>query len=138
MLDEESNMDIEKRVNELFHQLVEIRRDFHMYPEISENEHRTSDKICEYLNKWGIEYQKGVAETGVVAIVRGKKSGKTVAARADIDALPIIERSSFRTSLTSKNFLSNLIQVRLICFSGHPKAKYSIKSIQVVIKSVIL
>lgn len=87
-------MNIEKRVNELFHQLVEIRRDFHMYPEISENEHRTSDKICEYLNKWGIEYQKGVAETGVVAIVRGKKSGKTVAARADIDALPIIEKNN--------------------------------------------
>ena len=84
-------MDIEKRVNELFHQLVEIRRDFHMYPEISENEHRTCDKICEYLDKWDIEYQKGVAETGVVAIVRGKKEGKTVAARADIDALPVTE-----------------------------------------------
>lgn len=87
-------MNIEKRVNELFQQLVEIRRDFHMYPEISEKEYRTCDKICEYLNKWGIEYEKGVAGTGVVAIVRGKKNGKTVAARADIDALPIIEKNN--------------------------------------------
>lgn len=86
-------MDIEKRIDELFHELVEIRRDFHMHPELSENEHRTSDKICEYLSKWNIEYEKNIAETGVVAIIRGKKHGKTVGARADIDALPIIEQN---------------------------------------------
>ncbi|TCO71058.1 M20 metallopeptidase family protein [Marinisporobacter balticus] len=86
-------MDIQKRVNELFQALVEIRRDFHMYPELSENEHRTCDRICEYLDQWGIEYEKGIAQTGIVAIVKGKKDGKTVGARADIDALPIIEQN---------------------------------------------
>lgn len=86
-------MDIEKRVDELFHEFVEIRRDFHMYPELSENEYRTSNKICEYLSKWDIEYEKGIAKTGVVAIIRGKKQGKTVGARADIDALPIVEQN---------------------------------------------
>lgn len=84
-------MDIEKRIDEIFPELIEIRRDLHMYPEISENEYRTCNKICEYLEKWNIEHVKGVAETGVVAIIRGKKEGKTIGARADIDALPIEE-----------------------------------------------
>lgn len=84
-------MDIEKRIVEIFPELLEIRRDFHMYPEISENEYRTCNKICEYLKKWNIEHIKGVAETGVVAIIRGKKEGRTIGARADIDALPIQE-----------------------------------------------
>ncbi|MDU5081107.1 M20 family metallopeptidase [uncultured Tissierella sp.] len=84
-------MDIEKRVDDIFSQLIDIRRDFHMHPELSEQEYRTCDRICEYLNEWGIEHVKGVAETGVVAIIRGKKDGKTVGARADIDALPITE-----------------------------------------------
>lgn len=86
-------MDIEKRVGEIFDQLVEIRRDFHMYPELSQREYRTSEKICKYLSEWGIEHVKGIADTGVVAIIRGKKDGKTVAARADIDALPILEKN---------------------------------------------
>jgi amidohydrolase len=87
-------MNIEKRVDELFHELVDIRRDLHMHPDLSEKEERTSNKICEYLSKWGIEYEKGIAKTGVVAIIRGKKKGKTVGARADIDALPIIEQNN--------------------------------------------
>lgn len=65
-------MYIEKRTEEMFSELVEIRRDFHMHPEISEKEYRTQGKICEYLEDWGIEHIKGVAETGVLAIIRGK------------------------------------------------------------------
>lgn len=84
-------MDIKKRVDELFDELVEIRRDFHKYPELSEHEYRTRDRICQYLDSWGIQYEKGLADTGVMAIIRGKEGGKTVAARADIDALPITE-----------------------------------------------
>lgn len=88
-------MNIEKRAAELFSELVEIRRDFHMHPELSENEYRTSKKISQYLTNWGIEHQTNIADTGVVAIIRGKKDGKTdgktVGARADIDALPLTE-----------------------------------------------
>ncbi|HBB30134.1 MAG TPA: amidohydrolase [Clostridiales bacterium] len=86
-------MDIEKRINEIFSELVEIRRDFHANPELSEKEFRTSDKICEILKNLNIEYTKNIAETGIVGIIRGKKGGKTVAARADIDALPIVEKN---------------------------------------------
>lgn len=78
-------------------ELVKIRRDFHMNPEVGGLEHRTMNKICEYLDSWGIEYQKGVADTGVVAIVRGKnkKNEKSlcIGVRADIDALPIKEET---------------------------------------------
>jgi len=86
-------MDIEKRINEIFSELVEIRRDFHANPELSEKELRTSDKICEILKNLNIEYTKNIAETGIVGIIQGKKGGKTVAARADIDALPIVEKN---------------------------------------------
>lgn len=85
------NMDIKKRVNEIFQELVEIRREFHMHPELSEKEYETVERICNYLDKWGIEYERDIADTGVVAIIRGKEGGRTVAARADIDALPVVE-----------------------------------------------
>ncbi len=84
-------MDIRKRANEIYEDLVEIRREFHMYPELSEREYQTANRICKYLDQWGIEYKKGIADTGVVAIIRGKEGGRTVAARADIDALPVVE-----------------------------------------------
>ncbi|KUO72614.1 MAG: peptidase M20 [Clostridia bacterium BRH_c25] len=86
-------MDIKKRSEEIFEKLVAIRRDLHMNPELSGKEIRTSKKISEYLDIWGIEHIDGVADTGVIAIIRGKKEGRTVAARADIDALPITEAS---------------------------------------------
>lgn len=105
MFDKEKTMDIEKRVDELFEELVGIRRDFHMYPELSEQEHRTLEKICEYLEEWGIEYVKGVAETGVVATIRGKKQGKTIGTRADIDALPVVELNDLPFKSTNEGIM---------------------------------
>ena len=69
--------------------IVGIRRDFHMNPELSTEEFRTRDKVVEYLEDMGIEYETGIADTGIVGIIRGKQGGKTVALRADMDALPI-------------------------------------------------
>ena len=86
-------MDIDKRIDEIYDGLVEIRRDFHKNPELSQNEFRTQGKIREYLNKWGIENYI-CAETGVVGIIRGKNPGKTIGIRGDIDALPILEQNN--------------------------------------------
>lgn len=86
-------MDIEKRINEIFDELVKIRRDFHMHPELGMEEYRTSTKICEYLDAWNISYEKGIANTGIVGIIKGKQPGKTIALRADIDALPMKEEN---------------------------------------------
>lgn len=93
-------MDINKRIDEIFNELVEIRRDFHKNPELSQKEFRTQKKIREYLNEWGIENYDS-AETGLVGIIRGKNPGKTVAVRGDIDALPIHEKNN--TSYRSIN-----------------------------------
>ncbi len=89
-------MDIKKNVNNMYDQLVEIRRDFHKNPELSGKEIITGDKICEYLDSWGIEYERGYADTGIVGIIRGRKGpGKTIGVRADIDALPITEEADY-------------------------------------------
>ena len=84
--------EIQKRAEELFEELVEIRRDFHMHPEVSSKEVRTAKQIESYLTNWGIEHTR-VADTGVVGIIRGKRkgTGKVIGMRADIDALPIQE-----------------------------------------------
>jgi amidohydrolase len=81
--------------------LKEARREFHRYPEISGEEHQTMRRITKYLDAWGVEYRAPVAETGVMAILRGKQPGKTVALRADIDALPIQETND--VGYASKN-----------------------------------
>ena len=72
--------------------LVEVRRDLHMHPELSNREERTSRVVAERLRAIaGIEVRTGVARHGVVGVLRGGKPGPVVALRADMDALPIEE-----------------------------------------------
>lgn len=90
-------MKIETRIVELAKQLepyiIERRRDFHMYPEIKFEEFRTSQIVEEELKKLGYEVVRA-AGTGVIGILRGRsREGKTVALRADMDALPIQEEN---------------------------------------------
>ena len=71
---------------------VALRRHIHQNPELSFEEHETGKFVAAQLQKWGIQHQVGIAGTGVVALIEGKNPGKnTVALRADMDALPIIE-----------------------------------------------
>lgn len=79
---------IEKQTSEIFNDLIEIRRDFHKYPELAGSEKRTSKIIAEYLSNLGLEVKTGVAGYGVVGILKGGKEGKRIAWRADMDALP--------------------------------------------------
>jgi len=73
--------------------VIEWRRDFHEYPELSNREFETAKKIAAHLNSMGIETQTGVGKTGVVGILKGNNPGKTLALRADIDALPVTENN---------------------------------------------
>jgi amidohydrolase len=73
----------------LYSDLVKIRRDLHMYPELSFQEVNTPQKVADYLIDLGLEVRTGVGGRGVVGLLRGGKPGKTVALRADFDALPI-------------------------------------------------
>ncbi|OZV11137.1 peptidase M20 [Tissierella sp. P1] len=72
-------------------EVVEFRRDLHMYPELSFKEYRTTEKIKEKLVSLGIEIMDLGMETGVVGLLKGKEEGPTIALRGDIDALPIQE-----------------------------------------------
>ena len=75
-----------------FHQwLSETRRDFHMHPEISHQEKRTTQRIAEILKELGCEVQLFDDMTGAVGMIRGAQNGPTIGLRADIDALPIQE-----------------------------------------------
>ncbi|KEZ47393.1 peptidase M20 [Metabacillus indicus] len=72
-----------------YEEMVEIRRYLHMHPEVSFMEFKTAAYIAEYYQKLGIEPRTGVGGNGVVAMVKGGLPGKTIALRADFDALPI-------------------------------------------------
>jgi len=79
--------EVDKRLDAL----VTLRRDFHRHPELSFQERRTSEIIAERLHAAGLEVRTGMAKTGVVGVLRGDQPGRTVAWRADIDALPLTE-----------------------------------------------
>lgn len=85
--------EIFKRLEEIYPEMVEIRRDIHMYPELSFQEVRTPQLIADFHRKLGLEVQTGVGGRGVVAKLMGGMPGKTVALRADFDALPIEEQT---------------------------------------------
>jgi len=102
---------IEKKV-------IELRRHFHQNPELSNREFKTSDKIAEVLTELGIEFKRNIAKTGIVGIIKGKKPGKVVALRADIDGLPVIERNNLSFKSTKKTtFLGKNVGVMHAC--GH-------------------
>jgi amidohydrolase len=71
--------------------LVALRRDFHRHPELSHQERRTAEIIAERLHAARLDVRTGVGGTGVVGVLHGDRPGRTVAWRADIDALPLTE-----------------------------------------------
>ncbi len=78
-----------KKIENLFPEMVEIRRYMHQHPELSFQEVNTAKYIQSYYEKLGVEVRANVGGNGVVAKIYGAKPGKTVALRADFDALPI-------------------------------------------------
>lgn len=74
--------------------VIEWRRHFHQYPELSNRETKTGEYIASYMKSLGLEVQHPVAKTGVVAVLNTGKPGPVIALRADIDALPVTERNS--------------------------------------------
>src|SRR5688572_14898996 len=74
-------------------QVIEWRRHFHQYPELSNREVKTAEYIANQLTKLGLEVKTGVAHTGVVGILNTGKPGPVIGLRADMDALPVAERN---------------------------------------------
>ena len=86
-------MKIKEQVNALKDELIRLRRDFHMHPELGFEVWRTAKVVAEYLEDLGLEVKSGIAKTGVVGLLRGKGGGRTILLRADMDALPIPEEN---------------------------------------------
>jgi len=84
-------------------QVVEWRRWFHQYPELSNREFNTSARIAEILRGMGLEPQTGIAHTGVVAIIEGGLPGPLVAIRTDIDGLPVVEQTGLPFASTVRS-----------------------------------
>jgi len=82
------------QASEVESKVIEWRRHFHQYPELSNRETKTGEYIAAYMKSLGLEVQHPVAKTGVVAILRTGKPGPVIGLRADIDALPVTERNS--------------------------------------------
>ena len=98
--------------------VIEWRRDIHQNPELSNREFKTAEKIAAHLKSLGIEVQTGVAHTGVVGLLKGDQDGKVVALRADMDALPVVERNDLPFKSTVKTeYLGNEVGVMHAC--GH-------------------
>ena len=98
--------------------LIEWRRDIHQHPELGEQETRTAALVAEHLEKLGLEVQTEVGRTGVVGILRGGKPGRTVALRADMDALPVKEPAGLPFASRAKGIYHG-VEVDVMHACGH-------------------
>src|SRR5438105_10907982 len=82
-----------ERIRSYHRELTAVRRDIHAHPELAFQESRTSGLVADKLAGWGIEVHRGLAKTGIVGVIPGKKktSGRAIGLRADMDCLPIHE-----------------------------------------------
>ncbi|MCD6660506.1 MAG: M20 family metallopeptidase [Lentimicrobium sp.] len=93
---------VRNKAADLQQELVAVRRHLHMYPELSMQEEKTSAYIQSKLKEYGIPFTAGIAVHGVVGLIKGKNpEKKVIALRADMDALPILEKN--QTGYTSQN-----------------------------------
>jgi amidohydrolase len=85
--------------------LIEIRRDIHAHPELGFEEVRTAGVVARELTRLGISHQTGVGKTGVVGLIEGGRPGPVLAIRADMDALPIEEKSGLPFASTKPGLM---------------------------------
>ena len=98
---------VDQQAQEMEMKVIEWRRHFHQYPELSNREVKTAAIVADHLKKLGIEVQTGVAKTGVVGLLKTGKPGPVIALRADMDALPVTERNSLPYASKEKAVFSD-------------------------------
>ncbi|GGF19074.1 amidohydrolase [Halobacillus andaensis] len=92
---------IKEFITSIESEIIDIRRTLHKNPELANEEYETSSLVKEKLTDYGVKWEAGFAETGVLGIIEGERPGGTVALRADMDALPIQEANDH--DFTSEN-----------------------------------
>src|SRR5580765_1502614 len=95
--------DIDTATAKVLPQVIEWRRYIHQHPELSNREVNTSKFVADHLKQWNIEVRTGIAKTGVVGILKGGQPAPVIGLRADMDALPVTERTDvpFKSTVTA-------------------------------------
>ena len=114
----EQRPEVMAAAGELADEVVAWRRDFHAHPELSNREERTAKVVAQHLRALGLEPRTGIAHHGVTAVIEGGLPGPRIALRADMDALPVTERTglSFASTVTT-TFRGEAVGVMHAC--GH-------------------
>jgi amidohydrolase len=94
--------DVSALVDKVSPRAIEIRRDIHRNPELSNREVRTAQLVAKELRALGLEVTTGIAYHGVVGVLQGKGPGPVIAVRADMDALPVTETADLPFKSTAK------------------------------------
>ena len=111
-------VDLEKQIDPLMDRVIEWRHDIHKYPELSNREFRTAKKVEDHLLSLGIEVETKIAYTGVIGFIRGALPGPTIALRADMDALPVVEKTGLPFASTeTTEYLGQDVGIMHAC--GH-------------------
>ena len=109
---------VERAVAAQIPRVVAWRRDFHAHPELGFAEVRTAAVVAGHLRALGLEVRTEVGKTGVVGVLRGGRPGRTVALRADMDALPVLEATGLPFASTATGtYMGNTVPVAHAC--GH-------------------
>ncbi|MDA9353083.1 M20 family metallopeptidase [Gammaproteobacteria bacterium] len=110
--------DLDNQINPLMDKVIEWRHDIHQNPELSNREYRTAKKIEAHLRSFGIKVETKIAYTGVVGLIEGGLPGPTIALRADMDGLPVIEKTGLPfASKKMTEYLGQSVGVMHAC--GH-------------------
>lgn len=114
----------------LLDEMVGIRRYLHQHPELSFNEEKTAAYISQLLTKWGVDHQTGIAGHGIVGLIKGRKhEQRTIALRADMDALPITEANQVPyKSLNTGVMHACGHDVHMTCLLGSIKLLHGLKN----------
>ena len=109
---------LEKDLDNLMTKVIEWRHDIHENPELGNREFRTAKKVADHLTSLGMDVETGIAHTGVVGLLTGDLPGPTIAIRADMDALPVVEKTGLPyASKIKTTYMGNEVGVMHAC--GH-------------------
>ena len=109
---------LEQDLDNLMNKVIEWRHDIHENPELGNREFRTAKKVADHLTSLGMDVETGIAYTGVVGFLTGDLPGPTIAIRADMDALPVVEKTGLPyASKVKTTYMGNEVGVMHAC--GH-------------------
>lgn len=117
-----TNKDLVDKINsasdKIEQKCIAWRRDLHQHPELSNHEFRTAKLVADHLRSLGLEVKEKVGKTGVVGVLKGAKPGPCIGLRADMDALPVVERADLPFASKAKSiYEGNEVGVMHAC--GH-------------------